>query len=366
MMEMCKGKAWFQNMGRNSDYYKEQKQLKLKKLKELEKELPTYAISYLDEKELNSQISTVLSYAYDLHTFFRYILESNPSCKDLQIKDISLDFLENLTFEDINEYQKFLSFTDSGEKHMNSERGIARRMAPLRGFFKFACLHGYMKSNPTLGAAKRKKPPKNDIIRMNAAEVGTMLNTVKNSNISSARQRKFCEKAQLRDTAIITLFLNTGIRVSECVGLDVDDVNFTAKTIYIVRKGGKSSVLYFNDTVAQVLTDYIELERNPLLGEHSDEKALFLSNRKQRMCVKSVENVVKKFAKESVTGKHITPHKLRSTYGTALYQETGDIRLVADVLGHEDINTTAQNYAAIEEAHRQIAAKVDIYGHNNT
>lgn len=138
-----------------------------------------------------------------------------------------------------------------------------------------------------------------------------------------------------------------------------------AKTIYIVRKGGKSSVLYFNDVVAQALNDYIELERAPLLGEHSDEKALFLSNRRQRMCVKSVENVVKKFAKESVAGKHITPHKLRSTYGTALYQETGDIRLVADVLGHEDINTTAKNYAAIEEAHRQIAAKVDIYGNNS-
>lgn len=351
------------HMGRNSDYYKEQKQLQLKKLKELEKGLPTYVIAYLDEKELNSQTSTVMSYAYDLHTFFRYILESNPSCQNLQIRDIPLDFLENLTFEDINEYQKYLSYTDSGEKHMNGERGIARRMAPLRGFFKFACLHGYMKSNPTLGAAKRKKTPKSDIIRMNATEVGTMLNTVKNSNISSARQRKFCEKTQLRDTAIITLFLNTGIRVSECVGLDLEDVNFVAKTIYIVRKGGKSSILYFNDAVAQALNNYIELERNPLLGEHSDEKALFLSNRRQRMCVKSVENVVKKFAKESVAGKHITPHKLRSTYGTALYQETGDIRLVADVLGHEDINTTAKNYAAIEEAHRQIAAKVDIYGH---
>ncbi|MDE7351689.1 MAG: tyrosine-type recombinase/integrase [Acetatifactor sp.] len=336
--------------------------MKLKKLKQLEASLPTYVISYLDEKELNSQISTVLSYAYDLHTFFRYILESNPSCKNMLVKDITLEFLEHLTFEDINEYQKYLSYTDSGEKHMNGERGIARRMAPLRGFFKFACLHGYMKSNPTLGAAKRKKAPKDDIIRMNAAEVGTMLNTVQKTNIASARQRKFCEKAQLRDTALITLFLNTGIRVSECVGLDIDDINFIDKTLYIVRKGGKSSVLYFNDTVAQALNDYMELERAPLLGDHSEEKALFISNRKQRMCVKAVENVVKKFAKESVSGKHITPHKLRSTYGTALYQETGDIRLVADVLGHEDINTTAKNYAAIEEKHRQIAAKVNIYG----
>ena len=98
-------------MGRNSDYYKEQKQLKLKKLKQLEASLPTYVISYLDEKELNSQISTVLSYAYDLHTFFRYIIESNPSCKNMLVKDISLEFLEHLTFEDINEYKKYLSLS---------------------------------------------------------------------------------------------------------------------------------------------------------------------------------------------------------------------------------------------------------------
>ena len=110
------------HMGRNSDYYKEQKRLKQKKLKQLESMLPNYVIAYLDEKELNSQISTVVSYAYDLHTFFRYILESNPSCKNMAVKDISLEFLENLTFEDINEYQKYLSYTDSGEKHMNNER----------------------------------------------------------------------------------------------------------------------------------------------------------------------------------------------------------------------------------------------------
>lgn len=348
-------------MGRNSDYYKEQRLKKQKKLQELKKGLPSYVLPYLDEKELNSQINTVVSYAYDLHTFFQYLISSNPECHDLQANEITLDLIKSLTFEDINEYQRWLSYSDTGKSHMNSERGIARRMAPLRGFFQFASLHCYLESDPTLGAAKRRKAPKNDIIRMDASEVSNMLNTVKNSNMSSARQKKFCEKSQFRDTAIITLLLNTGIRVSECVGLDLDDLNFKANTLSIVRKGGKSSTLYFNDAVATALKEYIEFERTPMMTDRPDEKALFLSNRKLRLCVKAVENIVKKFAKESVAGKHITPHKLRSTYGTALYQATGDIRLVADVLGHEDINTTAKHYAAIEESHRQTAARTNLY-----
>lgn len=349
-------------MGRNSDYYKEQRLKKQKKLQELKKGLPSYVLPYLDEKELNSQISTVVSYAYDLHTFFRYLLEYSPACRDMKTHEISIDVIKNLTFEDINEYQRYLSYSDSRETHVNSERGIARRMAPLRGFFQFAALHNYLDSDPTLGAAKRRKAPKNDIIRMNQSEVNNMLNTIKHSNVSSIRQKKFCEKSKLRDTAIVTLLLNTGIRVSECVGLDLNDLNFQENTLSIVRKGGKSSTLYFNTLVSQALQEYIELERTPLMTDNPDEKALFLSNRRQRLCVKSIENIVKKFAKESVTGKHITPHKLRSTYGTALYQATGDIRLVADVLGHEDINTTAKHYAAIEEAHRQTAAKTSLYG----
>ena len=92
-----------------------------------------------------------IAYAYDLQTFFRFLTEKNTMLKNTAIKDITIDFLENLTFEDINEYQRYLRFNnDDGSTHQNQDKGIARRMAALRGFFEFACTHQYMKNNPTV------------------------------------------------------------------------------------------------------------------------------------------------------------------------------------------------------------------------
>ncbi len=349
-------------MAQRSDYYRQKQYEYKKKLAELKAELPLYVAPYLEDKELTVQISSVVAYAYDLLTFFHYLVEKNPLCHDMAVRDIPIEILEQLTFSDINEYQLYLKLS---ENHQNEEKGIARRMTPLRGFFSYAYIHGDLKQNPTVGAANRKKKIKDAIVRMDSEEVEDFLTSVKNTDIASERQRKFCQKAQMRDIAICTLLLYTGIRVSECVGIDLDDLNFTSNAVRIVRKGGSSSVVYFNETVAGVLQDYIQKERALLLGDDSDEKALFLSSRKQRMCVKAVENVVKKYAKESVPLKKITPHKLRSTFGTSLYQSTGDIYLVADVLGHKDVNTTSQNYSAQEDSHRRQAAHVDIYKENN-
>lgn len=247
-------------MGIDSDYYKEKNKKQLTKLRMLEAKLPPYVTSYLDDKELSSQVNTVIAYAYDLQTFFRFLTEKNTMLKNTAIKDITIDFLENLTFEDINEYQRYLRFNnDDGSTHQNQDKGIARRMAALRGFFEFACTHQYMKNNPTVGAAKRIKMPQKDIIRLNDEEVNDLLNVVSNTNIKGNKlQIQKCQKTQLRDTALITLLLNTGIRVSECAGLDIDDINFNYRTINIVRKGGSDAHLYFNEITENALKDYIE------------------------------------------------------------------------------------------------------------
>lgn len=353
-------------MGADSEYNRNLHLKRLEKLHELESILPTYCLSFLDDKELTSQINTVISYAYDLITFFKFLTEKNPILDDTEkIKDIPLNILDELTFEDINEFQRFLSFNNGENKHVNKEKGIARRMAAVRGFYGFMCEHHYLKNNPTLGAAKRKKSPKKDIIRMNSEEVNTLMNTVINADFkASDRQKALCEKTNLRDTAIFTLLLNTGIRVSECVGLDLDDINFDENSFAVVRKGGNTQILYFNKVTAETLKEYIEFER-PMLVPNDKEKALFLSLRKKRITVRSVQILVQKFTRMAVPGKKLTPHKMRSTYGTALYRETGDIRLVADVLGHKDINTTAKHYAAIEDEHRRIAATIDPYSQDN-
>ena len=155
---------------------------------------------------------------------------------------------------------------------------------------------------------------------------------------------------------ILTLLLGTGIRVSECVGLDLNDVDFKNNGITVTRKGGNQMVVYFGDEVADALEQYIEGSRKAVTPLSGHENALFLSSQRRRMGVQAVENMVKKYARQVTPNKKITPHKLRSTYGTSLYKETGDIYLVADVLGHKDVNTTKKHYAAIDEDRRRKAA----------
>lgn len=345
-------------MARNSSYQKQRQQEFKRKLDALKSDFPEYIRDYFDEKELSVQLSTSLAYAYDLHMFLEFLIQENPLCHQSKPKEIPLEVIAGLDFRDVNEYQKWLSYAGP---YSNKERGVERRILALRNLFDFLTTHEYIEKNPVRNAAKCRKPPKDDIIRMDAKETNAMMDAVISSSAASERQKKFREKAKQRDTAITTLLLNTGIRVSECVGLDLDDLDLKSGTMTVLRKGGKTQTLYLNQETIQTLQDYIDGERRSLVGDGSGEKAVFLSNRKMRMCARSIELMVKKYARESVPGKHITPHKLRSTYGTALYQATGDIRLVADVLGHENINTTAKYYAAIEEGHRKTAAQIELY-----
>ena len=198
---------------------------------------------------------------------------------------------------------------------------------------------------------------KKEIIRLEPNEVAELLDFIESCGDGlSNHQRAYYEKTKERDFAIITLLLGTGIRVSECVGLDIEDVDFKNNGIKVLRKGGNEMVVYFGPEVEKALKKYLEVRENitPLAGH---EHALFYSTQRRRIGVQAIENLVKKYAREITTTKKITPHKLRSTYGTALYQETGDIYLVADVLGHKDVNTTKKHYAALDDARRRQAAK---------
>ncbi len=345
-------------MGKDSEYYKNKKKDQILKYRELQKSLPNFAVEYLHSKELGTQTSTLISYSYDLLTFFRYLISSNPMYKNMDTDKFSIDNITMLVSEDIVEYQRYLELNDEGERHENGKRAIARKMSPLRGLFQYLHEHEYIEKNPmTLVKLPKLKKDKN-IIRMNNYEVNAILETIEYGNEQmSKRQKKFCNRTKQRDLAILTLMLGTGIRVSECAGLDITDVDFKENSFVIVRKGGGQDVLYFGDDVASVLSDYIEGERKTIIPEKGHEKALFYSLQNKRISIDAIENLVKKYAKMVVPNKKITPHKLRSTYGTALYKQTGDIRLVADVLGHENINTTIDYYAAIEDEHKRRAAK---------
>ena len=195
------------------------------------------------------------------------------------------------------------------------------------------------------------------IIRLDTDEMVKLLDYVDHGGDNLTGQRKvYYEKTKNRDLAILTLLLGTGIRVSECVGLDIQDVDFKNNGIKVTRKGGNEMVVYFGEEVENALKTYMYTTRKTTIPLSGHENALFLSTQRKRMGVQAVENMVRKYAREVTPNKKITPHKLRSTYGTALYKETGDIYLVADVLGHKDVNTTKKHYAAIDENRRRQAA----------
>ena len=344
-------------MGKDSEYYKNKKYNLKAKLQELLLELPQPARDYIYEKQISSQPSTLVAYCYDLLMFFRFLRDRNPYFHDKEISKINTDDLGKLASEDIVEYQRYLQFNSIGEAHENDKKAIARKMSPLRGMYKYLYEHEYIAKNPMiLVKLPRIKKDKN-IVRMDNYEVRAILNAIEYGNSQmSEHQLKYCAKTRERDLAILTLMLNTGIRVSECAGLDIGDIDLIVNSLTIVRKGGGQDILYFGDQVHEALKTYIEGERTTRIPEKDSESALFLSIKKKRMSVDAIENLVKKYAKMVVPNKKITPHKLRSTYGTALYRETGDIRLVADVLGHENVNTTIDYYAAIDDEHKRLAA----------
>lgn len=351
-------------MGKDSEYNK-QKDLNYRyKLKGLKQELPSYTYEFLDEKAQRNP-NTAVSYAYDLRTFLIYLQEFCPAAKDYDTKDIPLEILNNLSFQDINEYQKYLSAKDIdivGKNNLQNDiSGIARRMSALRTFYKYLCEHDYITNDATAGAIRQRRNSDDHVItRLTADEVDLLLNRVKNGNLGDKHQQKMRQNTRYRDYAVLTLLLRTGIRVSECVSLDINDFNFDEKSMRVVRKGKKEQMLYFDEQTKEALLDYIDFER-PSYTDSDDEPALFLSSRKRRLSVRSIQDMVSKYSEATLINKKVSPHKMRSTYGTALYNKTGDIRLVADVLGHKDINTTAKHYANIEEEHRRIAATINPY-----
>ena len=266
-----------------------------------------------------------------------------------------LDILDKIGKEDIEEYMEYLSYyVKEGKEYTNDERGKARKLASLRSFYNYFYTSELIEKNPA-SLIKTPKLHEKEIIRLDPNEVATLLDAVESGDGLTKSEMKYHAKTKVRDLALLTLLLGTGIRVSECVGLDINDVDFDNNGIKIRRKGGYEAVVYFGDEVEEALRSYLDLRSN-IIPCDGHEDALFLSMQNKRITVRSVENLVKKYASRVTSLKKITPHKLRSTYGTSLYQETGDIYLVADVLGHKDVNTTRKHYAAQADSRRRSAA----------
>lgn len=336
-------------------YADERREAYILKIRKLLKEMPPFCAEFARGMENNTSVLTRFNYLTDLKVFLKYLVEERIDGRNTPA-DVTLEDLDKLEPIDFELYMDYIGLYIKGDNTItNKENGKARKLASLRSLYKYFNKKGKLSKNP-VALLETPKIYKKVITRLEANEVADMLDIVESGSGLSKRQQKYHELTEKRDLAIITVFLGSGIRISELVGLNISDVNFMTNEFVITRKGGNQDVLPFGAELRTALLDYMT-ERENIITLEGSEDALFLSMQRKRISVRAVENLVKKYAIVASPLKKISPHKLRSTYGTMLYQETGDIYLVADVLGHKDVNTTRKHYTTIELERKREAAK---------
>lgn len=288
----------------------------------------------------NKSSASIDEYFRDLQTFFRYIklikgkVLDDTEFEKIKIDDVDLDLIKTIT---INDMYAYLVFCKDERKNNSTTR--ARKVSTLRKFFKYLSVQTkQLDNNPAelLDAPRLKKAlPKH----LTLDDSLKLLNSVKDRGDPNAA----------RDYCIITLFLNCGMRLSELCNLNVTDVS-TDGSLRILGKGNKERVIYLNEACRSSLLDYLKVRPNEgIPAEHKN--ALFISRNKRRISNKTVQHIVySELEKIGLGGQGLSVHKLRHTAATLMYQHGGvDIRVLQDVLGHENLGTT-QIYTHVADA----------------
>ena len=344
----------------SNNFYLDRSRIYMRKLNDMLADLPPFCSVFFIGIQDTTTPLTRFNYAVDLRTFFTYLTTYEEKFRNKEIQGLTISDVDQIDAYMIERYMAYLSYYDKedGKILSNAERGKTRKLSSIRAFLKYFFNKDMLRSN----VASKVLPPKQHdkpIIHLEDNETAEMLYYSETLNGFSDHQKKYNEKFKIRDNAIISLFLTTGIRVSECVGLNVEDLDFNVNSFRVTRKGVNQVILYFGEDTAEVLKKY--LAYRDTLNIPREEHALFLSSQNKRMMVRAMQYLVKKYARLATPLKNISPHKLRSTYGTNLYNETKDIYIVAEVLGHKDVNTTKKHYAAIkEDVRKSVAGKVKL------
>lgn len=341
-----------------SDYTEKFNIQQTERLRKLCMELPECAFEFFRGIESRTSVLTRIGYGRDLKLFFKYLCNNIDYFMDKDIKELTVEDLSKVTPTNIEMFLEYLSCyeDENGKKVINSAGGKNRKLACLRSFYKYFIKKGKIEKNPAaiVDMAKIHEKP---IIRLDVNEVANLLDGVETGSNLTVHEKSIHDSITAkRDLAIVTLFLSTGIRISELVGINISDIDFENNSFLVTRKGGKQAILFFGKEAKDALVEYYK-ERITIDPKDDDKDAFFLSIQKKRIGVRAIQQLVKKYAKHASPLKKISPHKLRSTFGTMLYNETGDIYLVADVLGHKDVNTTRKHYAAQDERNRLYASK---------
>lgn len=349
---------------RNNHYRDEVDAKRILQIREITRELPQACSDFIRSIAVSTSTLTRLAYAIDLNTFFTFLHEERIDFSQKPLRLLTDHDLEKLSRNDIIAYTEYLTYylkssDDSSvpnKIYVNHELAIKRKLCTVRSFYDYLFKNQRISSNVT-ELVPLPKIHEKPIIRLSKEEMVRILEQAQNGDQLTKHQQKYQRITAKRDFAILSLFLGTGIRVSECVGLNLSDVDLENNAFLVTRKGGNQVVLYFPPEVADALAEYME-ERKEIQAVAGHEDALFLSLQRRRITQRAVQNLVKKYAAVAAPLKsRISPHKLRSTYATNLYNETGDIYLVADVLGHTSVDTTRKHYADMTDARRRMAAE---------
>ena len=346
--------------------YREQIDAKrILQIRSITRELPQACSDFLRSIAVTTGSFTRLAYAIDLRTFFHFLQSERVAFSDKHLTIWSDEDLSRVSQSDLTAYIEYLTYyfktdDESGEQPVkalvNHDLAIKRKLCSIRSFYDYLFKNHRVPSNVTLLVPLPKIHEK-PILRLNRDEMIRMLNQAETGEGMTEGQKRYQKLTAKRDYAMLSLFLGTGIRVSECVGINLSDINMEENAFLVTRKGGNQVVLYFPAEVATALGEYIE-ERTKIDTLPGHEDALFLSLQKRRITQRAVQNLVKKYAMTAAPLKpKISPHKLRSTFATNLYNATGDIYLVADVLGHSSVDTTRKHYADMTDARRRMAAE---------
>lgn len=249
----------------------------------------------------------------------------------------------------IDSFMEHIRYDKNGKENSGTYRNA--HLAAIKGFFKFLYLNDIVKSNPCDNIEAPKDNKEHEIITITDEDLDIIIDCIQNG-IGTVKAKSTQEKWINRDMAIIYLGITTGLRIGAIVGINVDDVDFKEKTITITEKGNIEKKVYIGDKTIYYLNKWL---RDRRYMANPSEPALFICQGNHRISVRSIENKFK--ALSQVVGKNLTPHKMRATCATRLYEETGDIYLVQQQLGHKSINNT-QRYARVSEQKRREAADI--------
>lgn len=305
----------------------------IEKTNQLLVELPEFVSEYIYSRGPDTSPSTRFSYTYDINHFLRWILLNHPAFCETSMERLTVTDLNKITVVDINQY-----LTTFMQEH--GQNTTARKRASLSSFFDyFYSTTRTIQANPVAGSSRVKRTEK-ELIYLTDEEQQTLLHEIMHGPHLTQKQMESHEKLQLRDYAMILLFLDTGLRVSEVQQTQVKDFDFQDCSVLVTRKGGKHEIIYYSDETCEALKEYYESKNE---SDKDLDEPFFMTLQHEAIGVRAIENMVKKYTKAALPQKYsvISPHKLRSSFAMSFYRESGyNLSLLQKRMSHKNISTT--------------------------